>query len=41
MEESNKNVSLELVWQSVDWIYLDQKRDGCRAVIDAVMNLEV
>lgn len=36
-----KNISLKLVWQGVNWIYLAQKRDRWQAVINSVMNLGV
>ena len=28
-------------WQSVDWIYLAQESNKCRAVINTVMNVRV
>jgi hypothetical protein len=29
----------ELMWEGVDWIHLDQGRDGWQAVVNTVMNL--
>jgi hypothetical protein len=32
---------LEVGWGDVDWIGLAQDRDGCRALVNAVLNLRV
>jgi hypothetical protein len=32
---------LEIGWDGVDWIGLAQDRDKCRALVNAVMNLQV
>jgi hypothetical protein len=31
----------EIGWGGVDWIYLAQDRDLCRALVNTVMNLRV
>jgi hypothetical protein len=38
----NINMDLrEIIWDGVDWIYLDQDRDRWRAVVNTGMNLRV
>jgi hypothetical protein len=40
--EDNIKMDLQEVgWRSMDWIELAQDRDRCRALVNAVMNLQV
>jgi hypothetical protein len=40
--EDNIKMDLrEIGWGGMDWIHLDQDRDGWRAVVKTVMNLRV
>jgi hypothetical protein len=32
---------MEIRWDGVDWIYLAEDRNHCRALVDTVMNLRV
>jgi hypothetical protein len=31
----------DIVWGAMDWIYLAQDRDQCRALVNTLMNLRV
>jgi hypothetical protein len=40
-EDNIKIYLRELGWGGIDWIYLPQNRDQCRALVNTVMNLRV
>jgi hypothetical protein len=40
-EDNIKMDRREIVWESVDWIYLAQDWEHCWALVNAVMNLRI